>query len=88
MERAYSVKLTKLSQNFDLKVLRQGRPMKNTPRAPTTRTGPACSSPAFYYFYAKRLQVLGCVEITYLEAMPPEQPRGRFDRRRQGGIRH
>ena len=47
---------------------------------PAISIDPVCNLQAFDYFAIERVQVIGKVEMTYLESMDPETRRHRLDR--------
>ena len=69
----YSVPLTEMIDVFSLKVLSQGEDLsgKLINRAEINR--PALQLAGFYdYFDADRIQIIGLVEFTFLQKMPPD----------------
>ena len=80
MESLYSVKLGKLIQEFRLEVLRGGAGYEDVSIRTEDVNRPGLQLTGFFdYFDAKRLQVLGKVENTYLAQVPSEDRRRIFD---------
>ena len=70
MESLYSVKLGKLIQEFRLEVLRGGAGYEDVSIRTEDVNRPGLQLTGFFdYFDAKRLQVIGRVETTYLEGL-------------------
>lgn len=80
MENHYSVKLSKLIEEFELEVLRgvEGYEELLIQREDVNRPGLQLVG-FFDYFDAKRMQVLGRVESTYLSQITAEERRKCFD---------
>ena len=80
MENRYSVKLGKLIEEFDLEVLRGVENYQDVliQREDVNRLGLQLVG-FFDYFDAKRMQLLGRVESTYLEQISSEERRKCFD---------
>ena len=77
MESLYSVKLGKLIQEFRLEVLRGGAGYEDVSIRTEDVNRPGLQLTGFFdYFDAKRLQVIGRVETTYLEGLTSEERRG------------
>ena len=80
MENRYSVKLGKLIEEFDLEVIRGVENYQNVLIQREDVNRPGLQLVGFFdYFDAKRMQLLGRVESTYLEQISPEERRKRFD---------
>ena len=75
-----SIKLTRLVERFELEVLNAGKNFENRLIFEDDINRPALQLLGFFdYFNAKRIQVLGRVEWTYLSTRPQEERRERFD---------
>ena len=80
MENRYSVKLGKLIEEFDLEVLRGAENYQDVLIQREDVNRPGLQLVGFFdYFDAKRMQLLGRVESTYLEQISSEERRARFD---------
>ena len=80
MESLYSVKLGKLIQEFRLEVLRGGAGYEDVSIRTEDVNRPGLQLTGFFdYFDAKRLQVIGRVETTYLEGLTSEERRESFE---------
>ena len=80
MESHYSVKLGKLIEEFELEVLRGAENYEETLVQREDVNRPGLQLVGFFdYFDAKRLQLLGKVESTYLAQSAPEARRKGFD---------
>ena len=80
MESLYSVKLGKLIQEFRLEVLRGGAGYEYVSIRTEDVNRPGLQLTGFFdYFDAKRLQVIGRVETTYLEGLTSEERRESFE---------
>ena len=80
MEGRYSMKLGKLIKDFDLEVLRSVAHYEDVLVQREDVNRPGLQLVGFFdYFDAKRLQVLGKVENTYLTKVEPEDRRRIFD---------
>ena len=80
MESLYSVKLGKLIQEFRLEVLRGGAGEEDVSIRTEDVNRPGLQLTGFFdYFDAKRLQVIGRVETTYLEGLTSEERRESFE---------
>ena len=80
MESLYSVKLRKLIQEFRLEVLRGGAGYEDVSIRTEDVNRPGLQLTGFFdYFDAKRLQVIGRVETTYLEGLTSEERRESFE---------
>jgi len=80
MEGTYSVKLGTLIKEFNLEVIRGAKDYENRPIETQDLNRPGLQLIGFYdYFESKRLQVIGRVETTYLEAVTSEERSLRFD---------
>ena len=80
MESLYSVKLGKLIQEFRLEVLRGGAGYEDVSIRTEDVNRPGLQLTGFFdYFDAKRLQVIGRVETTYLEGVTSEERRESFE---------
>ena len=80
MEKRYSVKLGKLIEEFDLEVLRGVENYADVLIQREDVNRPGLQLVGFFdYFDAKRMQLLGRVESTYLEQISAEERRKCFD---------
>lgn len=80
MENRYSVKLGKLIEEFDLEVLRGVENYQDVLIQREDVNRPGLQLVGFFdYFDAKRMQLLGRVESTYLEQISAEERRKCFD---------
>ena len=80
MENRYSVKLGKLIEEFDLEVLRGAENYQDVLIQREDVNRPGLQLVGFFdYFDAKRMQLLGRVESTYLEQISSAERRARFD---------
>ena len=80
MENRYSVKLGKLIEEFDLEVLRGVENYQDVLIQREDVNRPGLQLVGFFdYFDAKRMQLLGRVESTYLEQISSEERRKCFD---------
>ena len=80
MENRYSVKLGKLIEEFDLEVLRGAENYQDVLIQREDVNRPGLQLVGFFdYFDAKRMQLLGRVESTYLEQISSDERRARFD---------
>ena len=80
MENRYSVKLGKLIEEFDLEVLRGAENYQDVLIQREDVNRPGLQLVGFFdYFDARRMQLLGRVESTYLEQISSEERRARFD---------
>ena len=80
MENRYSVKLGKIIEEFDLEVLRGVENYQDVLIQREDVNRPGLQLVGFFdYFDAKRMQLLGRVESTYLEQISPEERRKCFD---------
>ena len=80
MENRYSVKLGKLIEEFDLEVLRGVENYQDVLIQREDVNRPGLQLVGFFdYFDAKRMQLLGRVESTYLEQISAEERRECFD---------
>ena len=80
MENRYSVKLGKLIEEFDLEVLRGAENYQDVLIQREDVNRPGLQLVGFFdYFDAKRMQLLGRVESTYLEQISSEERRARCD---------
>jgi HPr kinase/phosphorylase len=81
VESLYSVKLSKLVENYHLDVLRKGKDYEKRVIRTEEVSRLGLQLVGFFdYFDPKRLQVLGKVEHTFLEGQTPEERREIFDR--------
>ena len=80
MENRYSVKLGKLIEEFELEVLRGSENYQDVLIQREDVNRPGLQLVGFFdYFDAKRMQLLGRVESTYLEQISSEERRKCFD---------
>ncbi len=80
MENRYSVKLGKLIEEFELEVLRGAENYQDMLIQREDVNRPGLQLVGFFdYFDAKRMQLLGRVESTYLEQISSEERRKCFD---------
>ena len=80
MENRYSVKLGKLIEEFELEVLRGEENYQDVLIQREDVNRPGLQLVGFFdYFDAKRMQLLGRVESTYLEQISAEERRKCFD---------
>ncbi|MCD7946873.1 MAG: HPr(Ser) kinase/phosphatase [Oscillospiraceae bacterium] len=80
MEGMYSVSLGTLIQEFNLEVVRGAKDYEHTPIETEDLNRPGLQLIGFYdYFEAKRLQVIGRVETTYLSGVTSQERSLRFD---------
>ena len=80
MENRYSVKLGKLIEEFELEVFRGSENYQDVLIQREDVNRPGLQLVGFFdYFDAKRMQLLGRVESTYLEQISSEERRSRFD---------
>lgn len=80
MENRYSVKLGKLIEEFELEVLRGAENYQDVLIQREDVNRPGLQLVGFFdYFDAKRMQLLGRVESTYLEQISSEERRKCFD---------
>lgn len=80
MNSHYSVKLSKLIEDFELEVLHGPEGYENLAIQKEDVNRPGLQLAGFFdYFDSNRLQVLGRVEDTYLEQRTPEERRISFD---------
>ena len=80
MESLYSVKLGKLIQEFRLEVLRGGAGYEDVSIRTEDVNRPGLQLTGFFdYLDAKRRQVIGRVETTYLEGLTSEERRESFE---------
>ena len=77
----YSVKLSKIIQQFQLEVLRGGKDFGEYPLRTADINRPGLPLTGFFdYFDEQRLLVIGLVETTYLSGLSTQQRRECFDR--------
>ncbi|MEG2137561.1 MAG: HPr(Ser) kinase/phosphatase [Oscillospiraceae bacterium] len=80
MENANFVKLSKIIDEFKLEVLRGQKDYENRPIRTEDVNRPGLQLTGFFdYFDAKRLQVIGRVETTYLTKLTSDERRLRFE---------
>ena len=80
MESLYSVKLSKLVEDFHMDILRQGKGYEQCLIRTEDVNRPGLQLIGFFdYFDPNRLQVIGRVETTFLEDRTPEQRREAFE---------
>lgn len=74
MQKQYSIKLSKLTEHFELEVLHKSSDFDEVVVQTADLNRPGLQLTGFYdYFNAGRLQVLGRVETTYLSGLPAGQ---------------
>ena len=80
MENLYSVKLTKLIEDFDLEILHSSADYEKTLIQAEDVNRPGLQLAGFFdYFDPNRLQLIGKVETTYLDGFTSEERRQKFD---------
>lgn len=80
MPSTYSVKLTKLIQDFHLEILHESSKMEEQMVVTASVNRPGLSLVGFYdYFDNNRIQMLGKMEYTYLSLMSREQRKRCFE---------
>ena len=80
MENLYSVKLTKLVEDYDLEVLRSGKDYEKCEVKTGDVSRPGLQLIGYFDYYDPlRLEVLGKVENTFLEGMNPRERRESFE---------
>ena len=80
MGSKYSIKLGKLIDSFDLEVLNEGKNFRNYPIRAEDVNRPALQLTGFFDYYdPSRLQVIGKVEMTYLDKLSHEERLKSFD---------
>lgn len=80
MSTHYSVKLSKLIDEFGLEVLRGAKGYQDRAIATEDVNRPGLQLTGFFdYFDPERLQVIGLVEVTYLSGLTSQERRERFE---------
>ena len=80
MASKYTVKLSTVVQELNLKILRTSSDYEERKIGTADINRPALQLTGFYdYFDPKRIQIIGRVESTYLNTLSPEERRDRFE---------
>lgn len=80
MASKYTVKLSTVVQELNLKILRTSSDYEERRISTADINRPALQLTGFYdYFDPKRIQIIGRVESTYLNTLSPEERRNRFE---------